>query len=51
MMQYYHYGFQHFVIALGYKGEVIKKYMIDYQALNGNLTVNFQTGEVTAHQR
>jgi glucose-1-phosphate cytidylyltransferase len=51
MMQYYHYGFQHFVIALGYKGEVIKKYMIDYHALNGNLTVNFQTGEVTAHNR
>jgi glucose-1-phosphate cytidylyltransferase len=23
MMQYDHYGFKHFVIALGYKGEVI----------------------------
>jgi glucose-1-phosphate cytidylyltransferase len=49
MMQYYHYGFQHFVIALGYKGDVIKKYMIDYHALNSNLTVNFTSGEVQIH--
>lgn len=47
MMHYAHYGFNHFVIALGYKGEVIKKYMVDYCALNSNLTVNMQTGEIT----
>ena len=48
MMHYSHYGFNHFAIALGYKGEVIKKYMVDYCSLNSNLTVNFQTGAVTA---
>ncbi|MBI5667978.1 MAG: glucose-1-phosphate cytidylyltransferase [Chloroflexi bacterium] len=47
MMHYAHYGFNHFVIALGYKGEVIKKYMVDYCALNSNLTVNMQTGQIT----
>ncbi|MBZ0298015.1 MAG: glucose-1-phosphate cytidylyltransferase [Anaerolineae bacterium] len=49
MMHYAHYDFKHFVIALGYKGEVIKKYMVDYCALNSNLTVNMATGETTVH--
>jgi glucose-1-phosphate cytidylyltransferase len=47
MNHYAHYGFNEFVVALGYKGEMIKKYMIDYCSLNGNLTVNLQSGEVT----
>jgi glucose-1-phosphate cytidylyltransferase len=34
------------VIALGYKGEVIKKYMVDYCALNSDLTVSMKTGTV-----
>ena len=34
MMHYSHYGFKDFVIALGYKGDVIKKYMLDYCALS-----------------
>lgn len=46
MMHYSHYGFNEFVIALGYKGEVIKKYMTDYASLNGNLTVNMRTKEI-----
>ncbi|NIR49290.1 glucose-1-phosphate cytidylyltransferase [candidate division KSB1 bacterium] len=46
MMHYSYYGFKHFVIALGYKGEVIKKYMVDYCSLNSNLTVKLDTGKV-----
>lgn len=49
MMQYAHYGFKDFAIALGYKAEVIKKYMVDYCSLNSNLTVNLQTGKVNMH--
>ncbi|NEN94682.1 MAG: glucose-1-phosphate cytidylyltransferase [Moorea sp. SIO3I7] len=49
MMHYYHYGFQDFVIALGYKAEVIKKYMVDYCSLNSNLTVNLNNGKVIQH--
>ena len=44
MRHYEHYGFKNFVIALGYKGEIIKKYMVDYCALNSNIRVNLQTG-------
>ena len=46
MMHYAYYGFNEFVIALGYKGEVIKNYMMDYCSLNSNLTVNVRSGEV-----
>ena len=49
MMHYAHYGFKEFLIALGYKGEVIKRYMVDYCSLNSNLTVNMSTGEVQTH--
>jgi glucose-1-phosphate cytidylyltransferase len=49
MMHYAHYGFKEFVIALGYKGEMIKKYMVDYCSLNSNLTVNLGNGEVQIH--
>ncbi|MCH7679473.1 glucose-1-phosphate cytidylyltransferase [candidate division KSB1 bacterium] len=46
MMHYSHYGFKNFVIALGYKGESIKRYILEYSALNSDLTVNMRTGEV-----
>jgi glucose-1-phosphate cytidylyltransferase len=46
LMHYAHYGHEDFVIALGYKGEVIKKYMLDYCALNRDLSVSLKTGKV-----
>jgi glucose-1-phosphate cytidylyltransferase len=49
MMHYHNYGFKDFIIALGYKGAVIKKYMVDYCALNSNLTVALSNGEVKTH--
>jgi glucose-1-phosphate cytidylyltransferase len=49
MMHYSAYGHREFVIALGYKGEIIKRYMVDYCALHGDLTVNLETGQVTNH--
>ncbi len=50
MKHYYHYGFSDFVIALGYKGHVIKKYFSDYCALNSNLTVELRNGTITTHR-
>lgn len=49
MKHYAHYNFNDFVIALGYKGEYIKKYMVDYCSLNSNLTVNLASGDVKVH--
>ena len=49
MMHYYHYGHKDFIIALGYKGEYIKKYMVDYCSLSSNLTVKLHSGQVEMH--
>lgn len=49
MMHYSHYGYKNFVIALGYKGEAIKEYMVKYCSLNSNLTVCVGTGVVQPH--
>lgn len=45
MKHYSCYGFKNFVIALGYKGEVIKRYMVDYCSLNSDLTVDVRNGK------
>jgi glucose-1-phosphate cytidylyltransferase len=47
---YAHYGYNDFLIALGYKGEHIKRYMADYASLSTNLTVDLKAGTVEAHQ-
>lgn len=49
MKIYAHYGFKEFVIALGYKGEFIKKYMVDCCSLTSNLTVNLKNGNIVRH--
>lgn len=51
MKHFAHHGLTEFVIALGYKGEVIKRYFCDYAALSGNLTVDLATGAIRHHGR
>lgn len=46
LRHYAHYGHKDFVIALGYKGEFIKKFFVDYGSLGGNVTVDFRQGTV-----
>jgi glucose-1-phosphate cytidylyltransferase len=49
MQHYAHYGFRDFVIALGYRGEYIKRYMIDYGLAESDLTVDISSGDVLRH--
>jgi glucose-1-phosphate cytidylyltransferase len=49
MKHYSHYGYNEFVIALGYKGEHIKKYILDFCSLHSNLTVKTRHGDVLRH--
>lgn len=51
MQCYAHYGFKEFAVALGYKGEVIKRFFLDYPTLNGDMTVDLATGKVDVHHR
>ena len=44
------YGYKEFVVALGYKGEIIKDYFINYHNHTRSLTVNLDSGNVTAHE-
>ena len=41
-------GFKDFVLALGYKGDYIKNYFLNYHALNSDFSVNIATGNVTS---
>lgn len=47
---YASYGFKEFVIALGYKGEVIKDYFLNYHYRARSLTVYLKDGSVTIHE-
>ena len=46
MRHYAHYGFKDFYVALGYRGQVVKRYFLDYFSLNGNVSVDLKTGDV-----
>lgn len=46
MKHYAHFGHRDFVIALGYKGDIIKRWMVDYCSLAADLTVNVRNHEV-----
>jgi len=50
MKHYVHHGFNEFVVALGYKGEEIKRYFLDYQRLRANLTIDLTTGQPSFHE-
>ena len=48
MRHYAHYGFDEFVVALGYKGEYIKRYFVDYCSLVDDLSIDLRNGQVTS---
>ena len=50
MKIYAAYGFKEFVIALGYRGELIKDYFINYHHRSHNLTVQLRNGDISVHE-
>ena len=51
MKHYAYYGFKEFFIALGYKGEVIKRFFLDYYHLNSSMTVNLSNGSLKMYNK
>jgi glucose-1-phosphate cytidylyltransferase len=51
MKHYAHHGLREFYVALGYRGEVIKRYFLDYYSLAGSMTIDFSTGQVLSRDR
>lgn len=49
MKTYAHFGYNEFVIALGYKANIIKDYFIKLQNYNSDITVDTKTGNITYH--
>ena len=49
MKTYAAYGFKEFVLALGYKGEYIKDYFLNYHYHSHSLTVNLKSGNIRVH--
>ena len=39
MKSYAHYGFNDFVLCLGYRGNMIKEYFLNYEAMNNDFTI------------
>jgi NDP-sugar pyrophosphorylase family protein len=39
MKTYAHYGFHDFVLCLGYRGNIIKEYFLNYEAMNNDFTI------------
>ncbi len=49
MKHYAHYGFKEFIVALGYKGEMIKRYFQDYFSMNGSISISLADGKTNVH--
>lgn len=49
MRKYSQHGFRRFVLCLGYKGEVIKSYFLNYATFNSDFTVELKTNNMTVH--
>ncbi|MGI9627527.1 MAG: glucose-1-phosphate cytidylyltransferase [Longimicrobiales bacterium] len=43
-------GVDEFIIALGYKAEVIKEYFLNFYAINNDISVDLASGETTIHE-
>jgi glucose-1-phosphate cytidylyltransferase len=46
MKSYEYYGYNDFFLALGYKGDIIKDYFMNYHARQSNLSLNLKSGKV-----
>lgn len=51
MKHYAHYGMKEFYIALGYRGDAIKRFFMDYYSLNGSITIDLASGSVNTQDR
>lgn len=51
MNHYAHYGHKEFMVALGYRGFVIKDFFLNYHRLNSDLCIDLSTGDVQTTQQ
>ena len=49
MKTYASYGFNKFVLCLGYKGDMIKDYFYHYKMINNDFSIKLGSGDITIH--
>ncbi len=49
LKHYAHHGFREFYVALGYKGDHIKRFFLDYRSMSSNMTVSLRDGRAAVH--
>lgn len=49
MKMYEKYGFNEFIICLGYKGQMLKEYFINYFLYNSDVTLQLDNGDIKVH--
>ena len=49
MKEYSHYGFNDFIVCLGYKGDVVKRFFANYYLYQSDVTIDLKTDEYTYH--
>lgn len=49
MKHYSHYGFTDFILCLGYKGDMIKHYFLNYKTQAHDFTLSLKSGTLTIH--
>jgi glucose-1-phosphate cytidylyltransferase len=49
MSIYAAYGLKEFIVAAGYKAEIIKDYFLNFYAINNDISVDLSTGKSTIH--
>lgn len=49
MKTYSHYGFNDFIICLGYKGHIIKEYFLNRFKYDSDITIDYSTNEIHTH--
>lgn len=49
MKTYSHYGFRKFILCLGYKGEMIKDYFLNYRTRQNNFTIELKNNKIDVY--
>ena len=51
MKIYSHYGFRRFILCLGYKGEMIKDYFLNYRTRQNNFTIGLKENKISIYDQ
>ena len=50
MKIYSHYGYNDFIVCLGYKATFVKDYFLNYYARNSDITINLENNQIEIHK-